>query len=67
MYFCVLSIIGTMEDGLLLIFTSWELLVWSGLGIYELVDSLEFITLVIISQVSLFLCKLELWFHVVTL
>jgi len=54
-------ILGTMEDGLRLIFSFWELLVWSSLGIYELVDSLEFISIMIINQVSLLiLFELEL-------
>jgi hypothetical protein len=53
MNLCVCSILGTMEDGLHLIYTFWELLVWSGLEIYELADYLEFISIMIINQVSL--------------
>jgi len=59
--FYIRFILGTMEDGLHLIYSFWELLVWSSLGIYELVDSLEFISITNINQVSLLiLFELEL-------
>lgn len=51
--FCDCSILGIMVDGLHLTYTFWELLVWLSLGMYELAGSLEFISILIINQVSL--------------